>query len=66
MPLIDKIILRKRFLIETVFGVLKTDMQLEHSRHRSPINAFINILACLIAYSCKTNKPAMRAFLIEA
>ena len=26
----------------------------------------INILACLIAYSCKTNKPAMRAFLIEA
>ena len=66
MPLIDKIILRKRFLIEIVFGVLKTDMQLEHSRHRSPINAFINILACLIAYSCKTNKPAMRAFLIEA
>ena len=66
MPLIDTIILRKRFLIETVFGVLKTDMQLEHSRHRSPINAFINILACLIAYSCKTNKPAMRAFLIEA
>jgi len=66
MPLIDKLILRKRFLIETVFGVLKTDMQLEHSRHRSPINAFVNILACLIAYSYKSNKPAMRAFLIEA
>jgi len=47
MPFIDKMLLRKRFLIETVFGILKTDMNLEHSRHRSPINAFINILACL-------------------
>ena len=65
MPFIDKMLLRKRFLIETVFGVLKTDMNLEHSRHRSPINAFINIMACLVAYSYKTNKPAIRAFLIE-
>ncbi|PIR37894.1 MAG: IS982 family transposase, partial [Alphaproteobacteria bacterium CG11_big_fil_rev_8_21_14_0_20_39_49] len=38
---------------------------LEHSRHRSPINAFVSILACLVAYAYKTDKPKIRAFLIE-
>jgi len=66
MPYIDKVLLRKRFIIETVFGVLKTDMNLEHSRHRSSTNAFVNIMAALVAYSYKTNKPKIRAFLIEA
>ena len=51
MPFIDKVLLRKRFIIETIFGVMKTDFNLEHSRHRSPINAFVNILACLIPFS---------------
>lgn len=66
MPLIDKLLLRKRFIIETIFGAMKTDFNLEHSRHRSPINALVNILACLVAYSYKTDKPKIRAFLIEA
>ena len=65
MPYIDKVLLRKRFIIETVFGVLKTDRNLEHSRHRSPTNAFVNIMAALVAYSYKTNKPKIRARLIE-
>ncbi len=65
MPYINKVLLRKRFIIETVFGGLKTDMNLEHSRHRSPTNAFVNIMAALVAYSYKTNKPKIRAFLIE-
>ncbi|PIR38569.1 MAG: hypothetical protein COV35_06510 [Alphaproteobacteria bacterium CG11_big_fil_rev_8_21_14_0_20_39_49] len=66
MPFIDKVLLRKRFVIETIFGVMKTDFNLEHSRHRSPINAFVSILACLVAYTYKTDKPKIRAFLIEA
>lgn len=65
MPLIDKIILRKRFLIETVFGILKTDMNIEHTRHRSPMNALVNLMGALVAYTYKTNKPAMRAFLLQ-
>lgn len=65
MPYIDKVFLRKRFIIETIFGILKTDMNLEHSRHRSPINAFVNIMAALIAYSYKTNKPKIKAFLLN-
>lgn len=64
MPLADKILLRKRFLIETIFGILKTDMNLEHSRHRSPINAFVSILSALIAYTYKKNKPQIKAFLL--
>lgn len=66
IPLIDKVLLRKRFIIETIFGVLKSEMSLEHSRHRSVINAFVHIIAALIAYSYKTNKPKIRAFLIDS
>src|SRR4029079_13750544 len=38
MLLDEKIMLRKRFVIETVFDILKCEMGLEHSRHRSPRN----------------------------
>lgn len=66
MPLIDKILLRKRFLIETIFGILKTNMNLEHSRHRKPENAFVSILATLIAYQFKSSKPSIKNNLIHA
>ena len=59
-PSIDKLWLRKRFLIETVFGVLKTDFNLEHTRHRSPSNAIVHILACVFAYIYKSNKPSIK------
>ena len=65
MPLFNKIMLKKRFLIETIFGILKTDMNLQHSRHRSPINAFVNIMAALVAYSYKANKPKVKGILID-
>ena len=42
MPLADKLLLRKRFLIETVLDTLKSEMGLEHSRHRSATNAMIH------------------------
>ena len=53
----EKIILRKRNIIETVFDYLKNKMNLEHTRHRSPINAFVHILSTFISYCLKTNKP---------
>lgn len=65
MPYFDKAMLRKRFIIETIFGVLKTEMNLEHSRHRAPTNAFVSIMAALIAYSYKTNKPKIKTNLIN-
>lgn len=64
MPYIDKILLRKRFIIETTFGLLKTSMNLEHSRHRSVTNAFVHIMATLVAYSLKLNKPKIKTNLL--
>jgi len=57
MPLWDKLMLRKRFLIETVFDQLKNVFQIEHSRHRSPSNFFAHLLAAVAAYTLKHNKP---------
>jgi hypothetical protein len=59
MPMIDKILLRKRAIIESVMDQLKNISQIEHTRHRSPINAFINIVAGLIAYCLQPKKPSL-------
>ena len=59
MPMIDKILLRKRAIIESVMDQLKNISQIEHTRHRSPINAFINIIAGLIAYCHQPKKPSL-------
>jgi hypothetical protein len=59
LPLADKIMLRKRFLIETVLDTLKSEMGLEHSRHRSPANAMVHILSCLTAYAFRPGKPSI-------
>src|SRR6201984_345256 len=59
MPLADKIMLRKRFLIETVLDTLKSEMGLEHSRHRSVSNAMVHVLSCLVAYAFRPGKPSI-------
>ena len=59
MPLADKLMLRKRFVIETVLNILKSEMGLEHSRHRSLMNAMVHILSCLIAYAFRPGKPSI-------
>ena len=58
LSLYEKSTLRKRFIIETVFDLLKNKLTLWHTRHRSPQNAFVHLLACLVAYSLKPSKPA--------
>jgi hypothetical protein len=45
----DKLLLRKR-AVETIIDQLKNVSQIEHSRHRSPINFLVNLLCGLIAY----------------
>ena len=56
----DKILLRKRSVIETVNDELKTMCQIEHSRHRSFTNFLTNTLAAMIAYSFFPKKPAIK------
>ncbi|MBI4748020.1 MAG: IS982 family transposase, partial [Acidobacteria bacterium] len=43
MPMFDKILLRKRAVIESVNDQLKNQSQIEHSRHRSPTNFMVNL-----------------------
>ena len=59
LPIADKLMLRQRFVIETVLDTLKSEMGLEHSRHRSPVNAMVHILSCLAAYAFRPGKPAV-------
>ena len=47
----EKLMLRKRSLIETVNDQLQNISPLVHSRHRSVPNFMVNIIAGLIAYS---------------
>jgi hypothetical protein len=60
MLLSDKILLRKRAIIETIIDQLKNISQIEHTRHRSPVNFLINVLAGLIAYCHQPKKPALQ------
>lgn len=55
----DKILLRKRAIIETVIDQLKNISQIEHTRHRSFWNFLVNLLAGLIAYCWREKKPAL-------
>ena len=59
MPLIDKLLLRKRSLIETVNDQLKNISQVEHTRHRSVWNFMVNILGALAAYALQPKKPSL-------
>jgi hypothetical protein len=54
----------KRGLIETVFGILTHQMDIDHTRHRSEHNAVINLVAGLIGYSFLDKKPTV-AFVDE-
>jgi hypothetical protein len=60
MPLWDKIMLRKRSLIETVNDQLKNIAQIEHTRHRSVVNSLVNLVAGLISYTHQPKKPRLR------
>ena len=54
-----RLLLRKRSIIETIIDQLKNISQIEHSRHRSPVNCFVNILGGLIAYCHQPKKPSI-------
>jgi hypothetical protein len=60
LPLLDKIMLRKRAIIESVNDQLKNISQIEHSRHRSVANCFVNLLGGLVAYTWREKKPSLK------
>ncbi|EIJ34975.1 IS982 family transposase [Thiothrix nivea] len=60
LPLEDKLLLRKRALIETVNDQLKNISQIEHTRHRSIANFMVNLICGLIAYTWQPKKPSLK------
>jgi len=59
VPLMDKLLLRKRAIVETIIDQLRNISQIEHSRHRSPINFLVNLVCGLIAYCREPKKPSL-------
>ena len=57
MPFFDRLMLRKRAIIESVIDQLKNISQVEHTRHRSLWNFYGNLVAGLIAYTFQPLKP---------
>jgi hypothetical protein len=53
----DKMLLRKRGVIESVGDILKEHMQLEHTHHRSMWGFFLHVFSSLIAYQMRDKKP---------
>ena len=66
MPFYDKMMLRKRLIIETINDLLKNTAQIVHSRHRSLNNFIMNMISALGAYCFFDNKPkALTGYVIE-
>jgi hypothetical protein len=53
----DKLRLKKRALIESVNDILMSVQDIDHTRHRSPINALVHTLAGLVGYHFYDIKP---------
>jgi Transposase DDE domain len=65
MPLFDKILLRQRARIECVHEQWKPISQIEHTRHRSPSNGIVCMIAALLAYTFQPKQPALGLFTTE-
>jgi len=59
MPLMDQLLLRTRAIVKTIIDQLKNIFQIEHSRHRSPINFLANLNCGLIPYRHQPEKPSL-------
>jgi transposase len=59
MEWINRILIRKRAIVESVIDQLKNISQIEHSRHRSVCNFMVNLMCGLIAYAHQPKKPSL-------
>ncbi len=64
MDLQDKLMLKKRGLIESVGSILKESLSLEHSRHRSFAGFLSHVFSTIAAYSFKSKKPSIQSFTV--
>lgn len=57
MDIEDKILLRKRGVIESVNDILKEHLQMKHTRHRSLWGFILHIFTSITAYQMREKKP---------
>ena len=62
MRLHDKLLSRKRSIIENVNDQLKNVSQIEHSRHRSPVNFYPLWIDSVLSQTKKTQSSSRMAF----
>lgn len=55
----DKILLRKRSVIETINDLLKNSCHIDHTRHRSKMNFLVNLISALIGYTYREKFPSI-------
>jgi hypothetical protein len=61
----DRAMLSRRNIIETINDQLKNISYIEHSMHRSMKSFMLNLLAGLVAYCLKENKPSLNLTDVE-
>jgi len=61
MDMRDKLLLKKRMIVESIFSSIKSCNTFENSRHRNVDNAFCHILSALIMYQLRSDKPTFFA-----
>ena len=66
LSIADEVLLKKRTIIESVIKELKTQTQVEHSRHRSFVNFQVNVISALIAYQFLESKPPVSLSELQA
>jgi hypothetical protein len=57
-----QLLLRKRAIIESIIDQIKNISQIEHSRHRSPVNFVVHLIAGLVAYSHQNKKLGLHLY----
>ena len=57
LSVFDEVMLKKGVIIESVIKEIKTQTQLEHTRHRSFVHFQVNVVSALIAYMLLANSP---------
>ena len=57
---VQQAFLNQRGMVETIIGQLKALCHIQHTRHRSPTNFLVNVLAGLFAYVLKPQKVSVK------
>jgi len=60
MPAFDRVMLSKRYIIETINDQLKNISQVDHSHHRSETGFMLNVISGIVANCLKVQKPGIK------